>query len=140
MIEYHGPQKKILVVDDEQSTIVYLETLLQDNDYETASAHNGAEGLEKIISEKPDLVLLDINMPEQSGIRLYRNLREKPEFASIPVIIVTAVTGWGGDPEEFHKFISTRKKVPPPEGFVPKPIVRESLLKTIADILLAKPK
>lgn len=138
MTENQDSRKKILVVDDEQSTIIYIETLLQDNGYDTVSARDGAEGWEKVKSEKPDLVSLDISMPEQSGIRLYRNLRENPDFASIPVMIVTAVTGWGGDPEEFHKFISTRKQVPPPEAFIAKPIDRDLFLETVLGLLPAK--
>jgi CheY-like chemotaxis protein len=127
--------KKILVVDDEPGIVTYLETLLQDNGYETVSAADGQAGLEKVTSERPDLITLDISMPETSGIRLYRNLKENPDLAKIPVVIVTGVTGKGGNPEEFKKFISTRKQVPPPEGFVPKPIDQEELLSTISSLL-----
>lgn len=128
-------RKKILVVDDESSAIIYLETLLHDNGYETISAVDGAEGLEKVKSERPDLVTLDISMPKESGVRMYRNMKEDSQLASIPVVIVTAITGYGGDPEEFHKFISTRKQVPPPEGFVAKPINRDAFLDTIRNLL-----
>ncbi len=74
-------------------------------------------------------------MPEKSGVRFYRDLKGDPELAKIPVVIVTAVTGYGGDPESFKKFISTRKQVPPPEGFIAKPIEREELLATIKELL-----
>ena len=127
--------KKILVIDDEPSVLTYLETLLQDNGYETVGAENGRIGFEKAKSEKPDLVCLDITMPEESGIRFYRNLKGDPELASTPVVIVTAVTGDGGDPEPFKKFISTRKQVPPPEAFFSKPIDREEFLGAVAKIL-----
>ena len=127
--------KKILVVDDEKNVVAYLETLLQDNGYETLSASNGREALEKTISEKPDLVTLDITMPEKSGVRYYRDIKENPDLAGIPVVIVTAVTGFGGDPEEFNKFISTRKQIPPPDGFVSKPIEQEKFLEIIKEVL-----
>ncbi len=81
------------------------------------------------------MVTLDISMPETSGVRFYRNLKEDPELAKIPVVIVTAVTGKGGDPEGFKKFISTRRQVPAPEGFIAKPIEPEELLSTIRDLL-----
>lgn len=140
MTEHQGSRKKILVVDDEPSTVVYLETLLQDAGYDTASARDGVEGMDKVRGEKPDLVSLDINMPEQSGIRFYRNLKDDPEFVAIPVMIVTAVTGLGGDPEEFHRFISTRKQIPPPDAFIPKPIDREIFLRTVSHLLTAEPE
>ena len=127
--------KKILVIDDERSVLAYLETLLQDNGYGTVCAENGKIGFEKARSEKPDLVCLDITMPEESGIRFYRNLKEDPELASTPVVIITAVTGEGGDPEPFKNFISTRKQVPPPEAFFSKPIDQEEFLNTVAKIL-----
>jgi CheY-like chemotaxis protein len=134
MPENH-PAKKILIVDDEPGLVAYLETLLQDNGYETISATDGKVALEKLHREHPDLVTLDISMPEPSGIRLYRTLKEDSELAKIPVVVVTAVTGYGGDPEAFKKFLSTRKQVPPPEGFIPKPVDREELLKTVANLL-----
>jgi len=99
------------------------------------SAADGSEGLEKLRSEKPDLVTLDISMPEKSGVRFYRELREDPELAGILVVVVSAVTGYGGKPEEFQKFMSTRKHLAPPDGFVPKPIDRDELLKVIKGLL-----
>ena len=128
-------KKKILIIDDEPSVVTYLETLLQDNGYETVSAENGRIGFEKAKSEKPDLVCLDITMPEESGVRFYRNLKDDSELAATPVVIVTAVTGAGGDPESFKRFISTRKQVPAPEGFFSKPIDRTEFLGTVAKIL-----
>jgi CheY-like chemotaxis protein len=135
MGEQQGGRKKILVLDDEPNVVAYLETLLQDNGYETVSAGDGREGMEKARSEKPDLITLDISMPEESGIRFYRELKEDPELADIRVVIVTGVTGYGYKPEDFQKFISSRKKIPPPDGFVPKPIERDELLKEVTTLL-----
>ena len=130
-----GSRKKILVVDDEKHIVTYLETLLRDNGYDTISACDGDAGLKEARSGKPDLITLDITMPKTSGVRFYRELKEDPNLASTPVVIVTAVTGYGGDPEEFKKFISTRKQVPPPEGYVAKPIDKQELLDTIKRLL-----
>ncbi len=135
MIDNQPTKKKILIVDDEPGLVAYLETLLQDNGYDTVTATDGEVGFEKLKSERPDLVTLDISMPETSGVRLYRNLRDDPALAKTPVVIVTAVTGKGGDPEPFRKFISTRNQVPPPEGFIAKPIEQEELLSTIENLL-----
>ncbi len=128
-------KKKILVVDDEDNVVTYLETLLQDNGYDTVSAADGEEALEKVRSERPDLITLDITMPKKSGVGFYRAVREDEDLKSIPVVIVTGVTGWAGDPNEFKKFISTRKQVPPPDGFVAKPFDEEAFLKTVGDLL-----
>ena len=135
MGEPQGGRKKILVLDDEANVSTYLETLFQDNGYDTVSAADGSEGMEKLRSEKPDLVTLDISMPEKSGVRFYRELRDDPELGGTLVVVVSAVTGYGGRPEDFQKFMSTRKHLAPPNGFVPKPIDRDELLKVIKDLL-----
>ena len=135
MGEQQDGRKTILVVDDEPNVVAYLETLLQDNGYDTVSAANGLEGMEKVRSEKPDLITLDISMPEESGIRFYRDLKADPDLAGIPVVIVTGVTGYGYKPEDFQKFISSRKHIPPPDGFIAKPIDRDELLKGVTSLL-----
>ena len=128
-------KKLILILDDEPHVVTYLSTLLEDNGYETVVAFNGIEGMEKIKTRQPDLITLDITMPEQSGIRFYRDLRDNPEWASIPVIVVTAVTGYGGDPEPFEKFLSTRKQIPPPQGFLSKPIDQKEFLDLVNQLI-----
>ena len=127
--------KKILIVDDEEDILEYLGVLFRDQGYETHVAHDGKEALEKVREVRPDLVTLDIIMPRESGVRFYRTVKEDPELKNIPVIIITALTGWGYDPEGFHKFIKSRKHVPAPEGFLSKPVDREELLKLVADHL-----
>ncbi len=129
------PAKKILIVDDEEDVLTYLETLLRDHGYATVCARDGQDAFEKLRRERPDLVTLDISMPERSGVRFYRDLKDDPELAATPVVIVTAVTGFGLDPEGFRKFISTRKQVSPPEGFIPKPIDHEELLEVVSKLL-----
>ncbi len=128
-------KKKVLIVEDEAHVVTYLETLLQDNGYDTAAAMNGKEAMEKVKADKPDLICLDITMPEESGVRFYRNLKDVPELSSIPVVIVTAVTGIGGDPDPFKQFLSTRKQIPPPEAFFSKPIEEKEFLDKIAELL-----
>jgi len=127
--------KKILIIDDEPHVVTYLETLLQDNGYETVSAANGREGREMLKAGKPDLITLDITMPEESGIRFYRNLKDDPAFRDIPVLVVTAVTGYGGDPEPFENFLKKRRQIPPPEGFFSKPIDQEEFLQAVEKLV-----
>lgn len=120
---------KILIVDDEPDTVVYLTSLFEDNGYETISAGNGAEALEKAKLEKPDLVTLDITMPEKSGVKTLTQLQIDSVTEDIPVIIVTGVT------HAFKRFIHTRKQVKPPAGYIEKPIDREETLALIRKIL-----
>jgi CheY-like chemotaxis protein len=127
--------KKILIVDDEPDIVSYLEMILQDNGYETLVAGNGNEALERVRSEKLDLVTLDISMPEASGTRFYKEVKTDPELAGIPVFIVTGVTGMGGDKYAYENFISNRSLVPAPEGYFPKPIEREEFVKAVNEVL-----
>ena len=121
--------KKILVIDDDREMVAFLKLLLEDNGYRTVTAVDGQEGLERIRSEHPDLVLLDITMPEKSGVRFYRDVRGDPALAAIPIVMVTGVA------IDFKKFIHSRKQVPPPDGYLPKPVDRVKLLETVARLL-----
>jgi CheY-like chemotaxis protein len=124
-------RKTILIVDDEPDIVSYLEMILQDNGFATLVARDGNEALEMVRREKPDLVTLDISMPEASGTRFYKEARTDPELKSIPIFIVTGVTGLGGDEYAYEKFISHRRLVPAPEGYFPKPINREEFLEAV---------
>lgn len=122
-------KRTILVVDDEPDVVTFLTTLLQDNGYETVTASTGAEAMQRIREKRPDLVTLDITMPEKSGVGAYRDIKTDPALASIPVVIVTGIS------DEFQKFISGRKAVPPPDAYLSKPIVEQTFLETIRKLL-----
>jgi CheY-like chemotaxis protein len=126
---------RILVIDDEPDERVYLSTLLEDNGYVTETAKDGNEGLEKVRANPPNLITLDITMPEKSGVRFYREIRDDSSLGRIPIVVVTGVTGLGGKPEEFHQFLTTQKQMPPPDGFIPKPVDQERFLATIGALL-----
>jgi len=121
--------KTVLVVDDEPDARDFLATVLEDNGYATVLAKDGVEAISILEAGRPDLVTLDITMPEKSGVAVYRKLKEDDELKSIPVIIVTGVSG------EFEKFISTRRQVPPPEGYVSKPVDHEQFLKLVKKLI-----
>ena len=103
--------KKILVVDDEPDVVTYLTTVLKDAGYETLEASNGEEAMEQILKNSHDLITLDITMPEMTGVKTYRTIKEDEKLKCIPVIIVTGVT------HEFKQFISSRTQVPAEAGF-----------------------
>ncbi len=124
--------KKIMVIDDESDVITYLTTLLEENGYQTDSAKDGVEGLKKIKENKPDLICLDILMPEKSSIGLYRELKKDAELKGIPVVIVTGFRGDEHPLMDFKEFLNKRS-VPGPEGYMEKPIDKQKFLEMIRD-------
>jgi CheY-like chemotaxis protein len=82
---------KILIVDDEPDYITAIQCRLEWSHYDVVTASNGQEGLEKVASERPDLVLLDTNMPVMNGHEVLERLKQHEELKNIPVIMVTAL-------------------------------------------------
>jgi adenylate cyclase len=85
-------QPKILIVDDEPFNVDYLEQELSDLDYETISASNGQEALDKLRADAPDLVLLDIMMPVMDGFAVLSQMKSDSTLRDIPVIIISAIS------------------------------------------------
>ncbi len=121
--------KTILVVDDEADVVSYFKTLFEDNGYRAITAMDGVEAMQKIRAEHPDLVTLDITMPNQTGVRTYRDIKENAELKHIPVLIVTGVQ------KEFKNFISTRSHVPAPEGYLEKPVALGDVLAEVRRLI-----
>jgi CheY-like chemotaxis protein len=124
-------KKTILIIDDEPDTLTYFSNLLADNGYATVTAENGAEALELVKRSAPDLITLDITMPETSGVRCYRELREHQTWRSIPIIMITGIS------DDFRSFISSRRSVPPPDGYLSKPVDEAELLAMVERLLPA---
>jgi CheY-like chemotaxis protein len=121
--------KTILVVDDDPDARDYLAAVLRDNGFSAITASDGTEALRAIEQATPALVTLDITMPEQSGVAVYRKLKEDDRFKGIPVIIVTGIS------DDFRRFISTRRQVPPPEGYLSKPVDHVQFLEMVRGML-----
>ncbi len=85
--------KKIMIIDDDPVIVNYLETLFNDNGYDTATANDGLEAKNIVTEFKPDLITLDLDMPNEWGPRFYRNLTKNKEFANIPVIVISGLAG-----------------------------------------------
>jgi CheY-like chemotaxis protein len=126
--------KKILIVEDEPDVMLYLNTLFEEHGYETATAANGKEGAKKVEEVQPDLICLDLLMPEKSGIALYRELKHNEDYKKIPVVMVTGFKADEFPMIDFKKFIYERS-VPGPEAYIEKPIDRDRLLEAIGRIL-----
>jgi len=128
-------QKNILVADDDRDVVTFVSTVLEKSGYKVISAKNGEEALEKIKANRPDLVILDILMPKQSGIRLYRELKTDQSLKDIPVVILSGIskrtflrsqevlTEFGGEP------------VPEPEVYIEKPVEADDLAQTVSEVL-----
>jgi DNA-binding response OmpR family regulator len=85
--------KKILVIDDLPENVFLLQDRLENEGFEILTAYDGKTGINKTISELPDLILLDVMMPEMNGIEVCKALVNNPSTANIPVILVTAKVG-----------------------------------------------
>ncbi len=83
----------VLVVDDEQDIRTFLTTVLKRGGYETREAANGAEALEVVRDLKPDLICLDLQMPEKTGTDFYRSLSKDKGLEEVPIIVVSGLAG-----------------------------------------------
>lgn len=90
-MEINPSEYKILIVDDVMSNVLLLKVLLTNEKFQIATASNGRQALDQVIKEKPDLVLLDVIMPDMSGFEVSQQLKANPETAEIPIIFLTAL-------------------------------------------------
>ena len=127
--------KKVLVVDDDPDVRLFSVTVLEVHGYTPLEAGDGVEGLKMIKAEKPDLVILDIMMPRQSGIRLYRELKTDKSLKNIHVIVLSGIAK--------RTFMRSQKaltefggaEVPEPEVYLEKPVEAEDLADTIQKVI-----
>jgi len=127
--------KKVLVVDDDPDVRMFNATVVEECGHTPIEATNGEEGLKLAKAERPDLVILDVLMPRQSGIRLYRELKTDATFKDLNIIMLSgiakrtflrsqkALTEFGG------------KEVPEPEVYLEKPVEPEELAEEINKLL-----
>ncbi len=124
-------KKKILIVDDELEMRIFLCNLLGNCGYEPIDAGDKDEGMQKAVREKPALIILDVTMPKESGIQMYRELQEHEDLKNVPVIMVSTI-----DKKTFsfyQKFQGTpRQKVgPDPGAYLEKPLEAEELIELV---------
>lgn len=99
--------KKIMVVEDDPHIVDYLINIFTENGYETCSAADGSKAYEVLKREKPDLITLDLQMPEEWGPKFYRKFSQDEEFKDIPVIVIS---GLAGAHLSIKKVVATIKK------------------------------
>ena len=134
----YATDKKILVVDDEPDVRNFLAACIEDAGFQVDTASDGAEALEKVQADPPDLMTLDMVMPRVSGISLMRQLRAMERFAHLPVIVITAHAHdemGSEDIKDFNAFASGMK----PRYTMEKPVTPKKLVGAISDILGVEP-
>lgn len=118
--------KTILIVEDNDLNMKLFNDLLQAHGYETMQTKDGREVVGIVRQKRPDLILMDIQLPEISGLEVTRMLKDDPELKSIPVIAVTAFA-MKGDEEKIREGGC--------EGYIAKPISVVSFLQTVQKFL-----
>jgi twitching motility two-component system response regulator PilH len=127
--------KKVLVVDDDPDVRLFSVTVLEENGYTPLEAEDGESGLKIIKAEKPDLVILDVLMPRQSGVRLYRELKTTKALKDLKVIILSGIAK--------KTFLRSQKaltefggaEIPEPEIYLEKPVEPDELADVIKQVL-----
>ena len=126
------PMKKILIIDDEPDVITYLRTVLEANDFEAYSANNVRSAMDEVKEIKPDLICLDIMMPNETGITFYLKLRKENDFINTPVILLSGIVDL--EKFDFRKYAKDNS-IPKPNCYMEKPIDVDKYIKTINELL-----
>lgn len=131
IIKLQMGREKILIVDDDSDMVEALKIILEAGGYSVITASDGEEGLRRIRGEKPDLIILDLILPKESGDVVCRRIKEDKDFAKIPVIILTAMA------EKMNiKFFDQKPELKlPADEYIDKPIQPKDLLEKIEKIL-----
>ena len=122
-------KKTVLIVEDELDMRIFLSTLLETSGYEPIITRDGHEGLLKAKFVCPDLIILDVMMPGEGGVQMYRQLKTDENLCNIPVIMLSAVTRKTF--AHYLNMVNARLKdtIPDPDAYIEKPPEAEDLLK-----------
>jgi twitching motility two-component system response regulator PilH len=126
---------KVLIVDDDPDVRLFSSSVIEDLGYTVLEAGNGEEGRQMIAAEKPDLIILDVMMPLQSGIRLYRALKTDPAFAEIPVIILSGISRRSFMKSQEALAAFDGGEIPAPAAYLEKPADAETLAGQIEAVM-----
>jgi len=124
-------KEKILIVEDNPENMRLLEMVLRAKNYTLLKATDGEEALDIALREQPDLIIMDIRLPEINGLEVTRKLRETPTFSHTPIIAITAYA-MKGDKERVIESGC--------DAYLPKPINTRELPEMIAEMLLRRRK
>lgn len=124
---------KVLVVDDEPDAVEFVRTVLEEAGYEVSSAPDGEAGLAAARAERPDLVVLDVQMPGKDGFTVFAEMAKDEELGAIPVVMLTGVGERLGVPfsaEEMGEYYGAE-----PAAYVEKPVDPAALQETVRRVL-----
>ena len=127
---------RILLVDDEQDSIDFVTAVLEGEDVEFLTAHDGEAGMKMARAEKPDLIILDVQMPKKDGFTVFAELRHDEDLRNIPVIMLTGI--WEKTGVGFSESIMGDLIGHTPDGYVEKPVEPAVLQATVNEVLAAR--
>lgn len=127
--------KKVLIVDDEDEVRDFVSTLLEENGYAPITASDGAEAMDMVRHHRPDLIIMDILMPKQGGIKMYRELKSEDSFKDIPVVVYSGIAKRTYLRTQAARAEMGGQSVPDPEAYIEKPAKPEYLAKVVKNIL-----
>jgi len=125
--------KTILVVDDEPDAVDFVTEVLEGEGYKVISAPDGSKGLAAMRKEKPDLVVLDVQMPEMDGFEVFQEMKKDENLKSVPVIMLTGIkdkVGIGFSADEMKSYMGER-----PNAYIEKPIDPAKLRQAVKEVL-----
>ena len=125
----------ILSVDDEEHIREFVSTVLEENGYKPVLAANGEEALDIVKQQKPDLIIMDILMPKQSGIRMYRELKTSESLRDIPVIIYSGIAKRTALRAQAAQAEFKGESVSEPDAYLEKPVTPKRLAATVKKVL-----
>jgi CheY-like chemotaxis protein len=126
-------RRVILAIDDEKDNHEFIKSILEDDYIDVITALNGKEGFEKAKVERPDLIILDVQMPVMDGFEAFRHLKSEEKTNSIPIIMLTGIAEKRGirfSKEEMGEFYGSE-----PDEYIEKPIDPDKLLKAVQKII-----
>ena len=126
---------RILIVDDDENVVEIVAWALKNQDHAVLVAYNGHEAIDQLHMQRPDLVILDILMPRESGIRLYRNLKTTESLKHIPVVVLSGIAEKSFQRSQKALTEFGGETVPEPEAYLEKPVKAEVLADTIKRVI-----
>lgn len=124
-------KKRILVVDDEPDFSSIVKANLEAEGFEVEQAYDGVEGLAKVKANPPDAIVLDVMMPEKDGYKVCSELKGDPQYADIPIVMLTAVASHVGSTRYSHSGGMSMEA----DDYLPKPASAAQILKSVKGLL-----
>ena len=128
-------KKTVLIVEDELDMRIFIATLLETSGYQPVMTRDGNEGMRKAKDVFPDLIILDVMMPGEGGVQMFRQLKTDDTLCNIPVIMLSAVAQKTFT--HYLNMVNARLKdpIPDPDAYIEKPPEAEDLLKMTASLI-----